>query len=72
MIFRKVPRPEHEIDWRARAEEDPEVRAELEGFKQIWCRRDFKVRFSPDGMELIVYDDEDDMLISYWAEDVLG
>jgi hypothetical protein len=70
-----APRPDDEIDWKARVEESEEgseIRAELEDFEESCRRRDFKVRFSSDGMELIVYDDEDDMLISYWAEDILS
>jgi len=70
----KAPRPENEIDWRARVEDSPEgseIRGELESFKQTWCRRGFQVEFSEDGMELRVYEG-DHFILAYWAEDILS
>lgn len=74
-MFRIVPRPENEIDWREvleRSSEDSEIRRTWIMFKEIFECRGLGVEFSEDGMELRIISPDGKCRMSYWAETILS
>lgn len=62
--------PKESVDWRQRVIEDPESRQ----WYQIFCETfsEFRVEFSDDGKNLLVFGREDRVIYSFLAETVLS